>query len=69
MIKELDEKGRCCGRKPLLYKRSTDPYYKRPHYFCCRCDASFDAETKEQIANWAYEKTPSGGFECRRRTL
>lgn len=53
--KKIDPKGRCCGRKPLHYKRE-------PHLFCCRCNAAFDVTTGEQIANWAYRKT-SDGFE------
>jgi hypothetical protein len=45
--KSVDEKGRCCGRKPVVYRRP-------PHLFCCRCDAAFDAMTGRQIPNWAY---------------
>lgn len=51
--KQLDEKGRCCGRKPLPYKRP-------PLLFCFRCDAAFDVETGGQIENWAYKKTQDG---------
>ena len=29
---ELDGKGRCCGRKPLVYKQPS------LHFFCDRCD-------------------------------
>jgi hypothetical protein len=43
----LDEKGRCCGRKPLVYKRD-------PHLFCTRCDRAFDPDTGKQIGNWAW---------------
>jgi len=43
----LDDKGRCCGRKPLVYKRDG-------HLFCTRCDRSYSISTKEQIANWAW---------------
>lgn len=43
----LDENGRCCGRKPLVYKR--------PHrLFCCRCNRQFSPEGKQQ-ENWAYK--------------
>lgn len=49
---KLDDKGRCCGRKPLVYKRP-------PHLFCDRCCASFDAVTGTQIENCAF--APSGG--------
>lgn len=44
---KLDEKGRCCGRKPIVYKRD-------PHLFCPRCDRAFDPITGEQIENWAW---------------
>jgi hypothetical protein len=43
----LDDKGRCCGRKPLVYKRP------RLHLFCPRCDREYDANGQQQ-ANWAY---------------
>lgn len=45
----LDEKGRCCGRKPLVYKR---PSF---HYFCCKCSRDFGADGS-QYGNWAYVK-------------
>lgn len=45
----IDSKGRCCGRKPMVYKRE-------PHMFCPRCDRAFDPKTGEQIENWAYTK-------------
>jgi len=35
----LDDKDRCCGKKPLVYKRY-------PHFYCTRCDRAFDLETK-----------------------
>lgn len=52
---KLDDKGRCCGRKLLVYKR---PVF---HHFCCRCDRSFNREGL-QIDNWAWEKTATGEF-------
>ena len=45
---KLDEHGRCCGRKPLVYKR-------RKMLFCARCDAEFNEETLEQQPNWAWQ--------------
>jgi len=48
MRKQLDKRGRCCGRKPIVYKRD-------PHLFCCRCNASFNPDTGKQIENWAYK--------------
>ena len=49
----LDEKGRCCGRKPIVYLgRYTTP--EGPQKFCPRCDRSYDLETDKQIENWAW---------------
>lgn len=44
----LDDKGRCCGRKPLVYKRPNH------HFYCTRCCASLDPNTGEQQENWAW---------------
>lgn len=46
-VKALDEKGRCCGSKPVVYKT---PIF---HTFCCRCDRSHNAEGF-QISSWAW---------------
>lgn len=46
-VKRLDQHGRCCGRKPLVYKR---PYHR---LFCCRCSAAF-MPNGVQVANWAF---------------
>lgn len=51
--KRLNDKGQCCGRKPLVYKRP-------PHLFCHRCNADYNLEG-EQIQNWAWKKA-DGGF-------
>lgn len=52
-IHKLDAKGRCCGRKPMVYKRPQ-------HYlFCDRCCSAF-APSGVQIANWAYEPDGEG---------
>jgi hypothetical protein len=56
--KVIDEKGRCCGRKPI-------PYRRPPTLFCPRCDAQFDPETGKQIPNWAFEKMEDGSFRDR----
>lgn len=45
--KTLDEKGRCCGRKPIRYRRPD-------RFFCPRCDAKFGIDGRQQ-PNWAYE--------------
>lgn len=52
--KILDEKGRCCGRKPIAYKRPTSLY-------CDRCDALYDKQGK-QIQNWAFSYLGDGHF-------
>lgn len=44
----LDDKGRCCGRKPIAYKRPA------PHQFCSRCCRDYDMAGK-QISNWAWK--------------
>lgn len=49
----LDENGRCCGRKPITYKRDAKK-------FCPRCDREFDPYTGEQVANWAYASSGDG---------
>lgn len=56
--RSLNGKGRCCGRKPIVYKREH-------HLFCPRCDASFDPDTGKQIPNWAYYKLDETRFDCR----
>lgn len=57
----LNEKGQCCGRKPLLYKTDT-PQTKAPFLFCSRCNRAYDATTKQQVENWAFKKQPDGSF-------
>jgi hypothetical protein len=52
--RQLDELGRCCGRKPLVYKRDR-------FRVCMRCNAAFDLEQNFQIKNWAW-KPVEGGF-------
>lgn len=61
-VHSLDERGRCCGRKPLVYKRP------RPgHFFCARCDRAFNLETGIQTENWAW-KFSSTGFVTTKRS-
>lgn len=52
---QLDAKGRCCGRKPIKYKREQ-------HYFCHRCSRAFSLETGKQIPNWAWTKISDAEF-------
>jgi hypothetical protein len=56
--KTLNDRGQCCGRKPIVYKR---PH----HLYCARCNASFSPETNKQIPNWAYYRLDEERFECR----
>lgn len=60
--KTLDKKGRCCGRKPIVYKNRD--YGTDGFKFCCRCDRAYDRFDGEQISNWAYKLTPDGDFDC-----
>lgn len=50
----LPANGRCCGRKPLLYKSITDARIPTPHYFCVRCNRAYSIITGEQLENWAW---------------
>ena len=45
---EIDEAGRCCGRKPILYKRP-------PRMFCSRCGREYSPDGK-QVSNWAFSR-------------
>lgn len=58
---KLDDKGRCCGRKPIHYKRSHPPHNMTPYLWCCRCSAAFDPATGLQIDNWAYRSVGTEG--------
>lgn len=51
----LDDKGRCCGRKPLTYKRDG-------HRFCHRCDRAYHLYQNFQVNNWAWKRQPDGRF-------
>jgi hypothetical protein len=55
---ELDDKGRCCGRKPMLYKSHNSTSTGR-HRYCPRCDRAYDFEENMQIPNWAWRKEAS----------
>lgn len=52
----LDPKGRCCGRKPIQYKRPDHP----PQY-CPRCDREYDKGGWQQ-PNGFYKRCP--GCNC-----
>lgn len=58
--KVLDERGRCCGRKPLFYKTKSGLRSQHdPHHFCCRCCAEFGLDGKQR-ANWGYAVAGDG---------
>ena len=46
--KHLDDKGRCCGRKPIVYKSTQ-------LLFCSRCGADYNM-AGEQVPNWEYPR-------------
>ena len=50
---QLDDKGRCCGAKPMIYKRPHPPSSVAPYRFCPRCDRAYDMDG-QQIENWAW---------------
>jgi hypothetical protein len=47
--------GRCCGRKPVTYKRPVHRLY------CTRCDSEFTPDGV-QVANWAWVDNLDGTF-------
>ena len=53
----LDAKGRCCGVKPIVYKRPTH------RLFCVRCSREYSPQG-EQRPNWAWLRI-TGGFTPR----
>jgi hypothetical protein len=60
----LDDKGRCCGRKPLHYKGgSWRSPPGAPLLFCCECCREYDPATKAQKASWAWREISPGAFE------
>ena len=63
----LDEKGRCCGKKPLVYK-SRNSTAEGPQRYCPRCDRAYDLNENEQISNWAYTYKPLPDGKWQRTT-
>ncbi len=51
----LDDKGRCCGRKPIVY-RGRNTTATGPHRFCTRCCAAYHLTENKQIPNWAWRQ-------------
>lgn len=52
----LPDGGRCCGRKPLEYKRQPDH-----HFFCTRCARDY-LPNGRQRPNWAYKLDADGNY-------
>ena len=61
---ELNEKGQCCGRKPIAYRGSNNTQ-AGPHRFCVRCDRAYDLRDNVQIENWAWRKLENGNWQCK----
>ncbi len=62
--KKLDDKGRCCGSKPIDYK-TWSRTGERPHKFCHHCCRAYERGTGEQIENWAWHRDDAGRWFCR----
>ena len=58
----LDDKGRCCGRKPIVYKGGGWRHLGPAMKFCDRCCRAYHPETGEQMPNFAWE--PNGDRIC-----
>lgn len=53
-LTKLDDKGRCCGRKPLHYKGGSWRSPRgAPMFFCCECNREFGPDG-QQRSNWAW---------------
>lgn len=59
--RRLNERGQCCGRKPIEYKGRREMRHK----FCDRCDRAYHFDTGEQIENWAYKADGEGFFRVK----
>jgi len=57
----LDDKGRCCGRKPIRYVGKYA--FKGPHRFCDRCCRAYHLTQNRQIENWAWREVSPGQFK------
>lgn len=56
--RKLDDKGRCCGRKPTPYKGRYA--MGGPHRVCLRCSRAYHLTENEQIPNWAWSYSLEG---------
>lgn len=63
---ELDDKGRCCGRKPIVYKLSPAAG-EPPQRFCHRCNRAYHLTDNRQIENWCWMETTKNDWPSERR--
>jgi hypothetical protein len=66
---KLDDKGRCCGRKPIVYRSNRGHGFGMPvngFLFCFRCDRAYDRDSGEQISNWAWKTNGQVSFVCQK---
>lgn len=68
-LSRLDDKGRCCGRKPIFYKGgSWRSPPQSPMHFCCDCSREFGPDGKQR-PNWAWMETSAGVFERKQNRI
>jgi hypothetical protein len=68
--RRLNERGQCCGRKPIHYKGGS--YCSppgSPMKFCTVCSREYSVETGEQKENWAYRADGPGYFRVQDHNL
>lgn len=58
---KLDDKGRCCGRKPIFYSSWRSPLMA-PLHFCCDCCREYGPDG-QQRQNWAWKEVSPGEFQ------
>jgi len=59
-VTNLDENGRCCGRKPIHYKGgSWRSPPGSPMHFCGGCCREFGPDGAQR-ENWAWKRGPDG---------
>jgi len=57
--RKLNKDSRCCGRKVIRFgaKNDSDAYF-----FCNCCNRAYDANSRQQVENFAWKKLTSGAF-------